>query len=81
MMLMRFFFYTWGRCAGGNLLGNGTWLNVGGNQAVTTGGKSFLVLNEKDKKNSFFKEYYKKVGQDRFFLLILFSPSSSFPSP
>ncbi|KDR81169.1 hypothetical protein GALMADRAFT_265004 [Galerina marginata CBS 339.88] len=26
-------------CAGGNVLGNGTWLNVGGNQAVTVGGK------------------------------------------
>ncbi|CDO76962.1 Copper radical oxidase [Trametes cinnabarina] len=25
-------------CAGGNVLGNGTWLNVGGNMAVTTGG-------------------------------------------
>ncbi|KAI8992954.1 DUF1929-domain-containing protein [Trametes punicea] len=25
-------------CAGGSVLGNGTWLNVGGNQAVTTGG-------------------------------------------
>lgn len=25
-------------CAGGNVLGNGTWLNVGGNQAVTSGG-------------------------------------------
>jgi len=25
-------------CAGGNVLGNGTWLNVGGNQAVTYGG-------------------------------------------
>ena len=25
-------------CAGGTALGNGTWLNVGGNQAVTTGG-------------------------------------------
>ncbi|KJA20047.1 copper radical oxidase [Hypholoma sublateritium FD-334 SS-4] len=25
-------------CAGGNVLGNGTWLNVGGNQAVTFGG-------------------------------------------
>jgi hypothetical protein len=23
---------------GGNLLGNGTWMNVGGNQAVTYGG-------------------------------------------
>lgn len=23
---------------GGNVLGNGTWLNVGGNQAVTYGG-------------------------------------------
>ncbi|KAF8160645.1 glyoxal oxidase [Crassisporium funariophilum] len=26
-------------CAGGNVLGNGTWLNVGGNQAVTHGGE------------------------------------------
>lgn len=26
-------------CAGGNVLGNGTWLNVGGNQAVTYGGQ------------------------------------------
>ncbi|THH26759.1 hypothetical protein EUX98_g7431 [Antrodiella citrinella] len=25
-------------CAGGNVLGNGTWLNAGGNQAVTFGG-------------------------------------------
>jgi hypothetical protein len=25
-------------CAGGTVLGNGTWINVGGNQAVTTGG-------------------------------------------
>lgn len=25
-------------CAGGNVLGNGTWLNVGGNEAVTVGG-------------------------------------------
>ncbi|KAF8647070.1 hypothetical protein AX16_006905 [Volvariella volvacea WC 439] len=25
-------------CAGGNVLGNGTWINVGGNQAVTYGG-------------------------------------------
>ncbi|KAH6906319.1 copper radical oxidase [Coprinopsis sp. MPI-PUGE-AT-0042] len=25
-------------CAGGNVLGNGTWLNVGGNEAVTFGG-------------------------------------------
>ncbi|TDL26007.1 glyoxal oxidase [Rickenella mellea] len=25
-------------CAGGNVLGNGTWLNVGGNQATTYGG-------------------------------------------
>jgi len=23
---------------GGNVLGNGTWLNIGGNQAVTYGG-------------------------------------------
>uniref|UniRef100_A0A8H7Y6W4 Copper radical oxidase n=1 Tax=Psilocybe cubensis TaxID=181762 RepID=A0A8H7Y6W4_PSICU len=26
-------------CAGGNVLGNGTWLNVGGNQAITYGGQ------------------------------------------
>ncbi|KAG9220580.1 hypothetical protein CCMSSC00406_0004036 [Pleurotus cornucopiae] len=26
-------------CAGGNVLGNGTWLNIGGNQAVTYGGE------------------------------------------
>lgn len=26
------------RLQGGNVLGNGTWLNVGGNQAVTYGG-------------------------------------------
>ena len=25
-------------CAGGTVLGNGTWLNVGGNQAVKPGG-------------------------------------------
>lgn len=25
-------------CAGGTALGNGTWLNVGGNQAITYGG-------------------------------------------
>lgn len=25
-------------CAGGNVLGNGTWINVGGNQGVTFGG-------------------------------------------
>lgn len=25
-------------CAGGTVLGNGTWLNVGGNQAITWGG-------------------------------------------
>ncbi|KAH6880986.1 copper radical oxidase [Coprinopsis sp. MPI-PUGE-AT-0042] len=27
-------------CAGGNVLGNGTWINVGGNQAVTYGGET-----------------------------------------
>ena len=26
-------------CAGGTVLGNGTWLNVGGNQAVKEGGE------------------------------------------
>ncbi|KAI6046123.1 glyoxal oxidase [Pisolithus marmoratus] len=29
-------------CAGGTVLGNGTWLNVGGNQAVTYGGVAAL---------------------------------------
>ncbi|KDQ20478.1 hypothetical protein BOTBODRAFT_169228 [Botryobasidium botryosum FD-172 SS1] len=27
-------------CAGGNVLGNGTWVNLGGNQAVITGGNT-----------------------------------------
>jgi len=27
-------------CAGGSVLGNGTWLNVGGNQAITWGGNT-----------------------------------------
>jgi hypothetical protein len=25
-------------CAGGNVLGDGTWINIGGNAAVTYGG-------------------------------------------
>ncbi|KAK0505103.1 copper radical oxidase [Armillaria luteobubalina] len=29
-------------CAGGNVMGDGTWLNVGGNQAVTYGGAAAL---------------------------------------
>ncbi|GAA5881330.1 hypothetical protein JCM8547_006048 [Rhodosporidiobolus lusitaniae] len=32
-------------CAGGNMLGNGSWLNVGGNNAVSTGGVSLSTLN------------------------------------
>ncbi|KAK4701875.1 hypothetical protein P7C70_g4353, partial [Phenoliferia sp. Uapishka_3] len=32
-------------CAGGNVMGNGSWLNVGGNQAVTTGGVADADLN------------------------------------
>ncbi|KAM0748117.1 DUF1929-domain-containing protein [Meredithblackwellia eburnea MCA 4105] len=32
-------------CAGGNLLGNGTWVNVGGNQAVTTMGVADADVN------------------------------------
>ncbi|GAA6042383.1 hypothetical protein JCM8097_004487 [Rhodosporidiobolus ruineniae] len=32
-------------CAGGNQLGNGSWLNVGGNNAVSTGGVSDSTLN------------------------------------
>ncbi|KAF9035559.1 copper radical oxidase [Panaeolus papilionaceus] len=35
--------YTNTFCAGGNVLGNGTWLNVGGNQAVSYGGEPALV--------------------------------------
>ena len=30
---------------GGNVLGNGTWVNVGGNQAVTYGGATALSQN------------------------------------
>ncbi|KAH9002019.1 glyoxal oxidase [Lactarius hatsudake] len=29
-------------CAGGNVLGNGTWVNIGGNQAVTYGGATAM---------------------------------------
>ncbi|KAG6810066.1 hypothetical protein H0H92_013500 [Tricholoma furcatifolium] len=32
-------------CAGGNVMGNGTWLNVGGNQAVTYGGAAAASQN------------------------------------
>ncbi|KAF9482234.1 copper radical oxidase [Pholiota conissans] len=32
-------------CAGGNVLANGTWLNVGGNQAVTYGGQPAASQN------------------------------------
>ena len=32
-------------CAGGNQLGNGSWINVGGNQAVTTGGVADADVN------------------------------------
>ncbi|KAF4621191.1 hypothetical protein D9613_000262 [Agrocybe pediades] len=32
-------------CAGGNVLGNGTWINVGGNQAVTFGGNQAASQN------------------------------------
>ncbi|KAG6874492.1 hypothetical protein C0995_010402 [Termitomyces sp. Mi166 len=32
-------------CAGGNVMGNGTWVNVGGNQAVTYGGAAAASQN------------------------------------
>ncbi|KAI0305706.1 glyoxal oxidase [Multifurca ochricompacta] len=32
-------------CAGGSVLGNGTWVNIGGNQAVTYGGATALSQN------------------------------------
>lgn len=32
-------------CAGGNVLGNGTWINVGGNQPVTYGGLNGAALS------------------------------------
>jgi hypothetical protein len=32
-------------CAGGNVMGNGSWLNVGGNQAVTTMGVADASVN------------------------------------
>lgn len=35
-------------CAGGNVLGNGSWLNVGGNNAVQEGGISNTALNLSD---------------------------------
>ncbi|KAG8795667.1 hypothetical protein FRC12_011639 [Ceratobasidium sp. 428] len=35
-------------CAGGGVLGNGTWLNVGGNQAVTSGGLTAQTQNGTD---------------------------------
>jgi hypothetical protein len=34
-------------CAGGNVMGNGSWLNVGGNQAVTTLGVADNTVNIK----------------------------------
>ncbi|QRW00801.1 glyoxal oxidase [Ceratobasidium sp. AG-Ba] len=43
-------------CAGGNVLGNGTWLNVGGNQAITWGG---LTANTQDGNNG---PYYDADG-------------------
>ncbi|WWC91234.1 uncharacterized protein L201_006176 [Kwoniella dendrophila CBS 6074] len=33
-------------CAGGTVLGNGTWLNVGGNQAITYGGVSMPTAQQ-----------------------------------
>lgn len=33
-------------CAGGNVLGNGTWINVGGNQPVGPGGLNALALSK-----------------------------------
>lgn len=38
-------------CAGGNVLGNGTWLNVGGNQPITYGGTN-LVANANPYRNA-----------------------------
>ncbi|KAI0266780.1 glyoxal oxidase N-terminus-domain-containing protein [Gloeopeniophorella convolvens] len=32
-------------CAGGNVLGNGTWVNIGGNQGVTYGGATAMSQN------------------------------------
>ncbi|KEI36617.1 uncharacterized protein L969DRAFT_90591 [Mixia osmundae IAM 14324] len=32
-------------CAGGSVLGNGTWLNVGGNQAIRAGGLNSVPVN------------------------------------
>lgn len=38
-------------CAGGNVLGNGTWINVGGNQGVTYGGIATASQNGGDPYN------------------------------
>ncbi|KAG9114241.1 hypothetical protein FRC07_007679 [Ceratobasidium sp. 392] len=43
-------------CAGGNVLGNGTWLNIGGNQAITWGG---LTANTQDGDSA---PYYNADG-------------------
>ena len=40
-------------CAGGTVLGNGTWLNVGGNQAVTYGGVSPLDAASQQGQNAY----------------------------
>lgn len=38
-------------CAGGTVLGNGTWINVGGNQAVTY--KGAVAVNEQTGQNPY----------------------------
>lgn len=51
-------------CAGGVVLGNGTWLNVGGNQAVKAGGDTADsqngggVYNDPDGGNSYVDESF-----------------------
>lgn len=44
LIVRLFFFFTY-HFKGGNVLGNGTWVNVGGNQAVTYGGEPAAVQN------------------------------------
>ena len=38
-------------CAGGNMLGDGTWINVGGNQPVKVSRSFFLLLTLSNEMN------------------------------
>ncbi|WWD21146.1 hypothetical protein CI109_105627 [Kwoniella shandongensis] len=44
-------------CAGGTVLGNGTWLNVGGNQAITYGGVAMPFTTAAQSGQSAYKDW------------------------